>query len=111
MNCDSVPYTSGRFSVKPGEEDAFISAVEAVADWTIVNSPTVREITLLRDSSRRGGFFRVFLWEDEESIEAWRADPEFGAYMTQISEHCESGEVYTQQRIRHLTRILSAAVG
>jgi quinol monooxygenase YgiN len=104
MNCDSVPYTSGRFSVKLGEEDAFISAVEAVADWTMVNFPTVREITLLRDSSRKGGFFTLFRWDDEESIDAWRADPEFGAYMTQISGHCESVEVFTLQRMRHLTR-------
>jgi quinol monooxygenase YgiN len=104
MNYEAVPYTSGRFSVKLGEEDAFISAVEAVADWTMVTFPSVLEITLLRDSSRRGGFFTVFRWEDEESIEAWRSDPEFGAYMTQISEHCESVEVFTLQRIRHFTR-------
>jgi heme-degrading monooxygenase HmoA len=104
MNHEPVPYTSGRFSVKLGQEDAFISAVEAVADWTMVNFPSVREITLLRDTSRRGGFFTAFRWEDEESIEAWRSDPEFGAHMTQISEHCESVEVFTLQRIRHFTR-------
>lgn len=104
MNYEPVPYTSGRFSVKLGEEDAFITAVEAVADWTMVNFPSVLEVTLLRDSSRRGGFFTVFRWEDEESIESWRSDSEFGAYMSQISEHCESVEVFTLQRIRHFTR-------
>jgi quinol monooxygenase YgiN len=104
MNCEPAPYTSGRFSVKPGEEDAFISAVEAVADWTMVNFPSVREIILLRDSSRRRGFFTIFRWEDEDSIEVWRSAPEFGAYMTQISEHCESVEVFTLQRMRRFTR-------
>lgn len=104
MNCEPVPYTSGRFSVKPGEEEAFISAVEAVSDWTMVNFPSVREITLLRDSSRKGSFFTLFHWEDEDSIEAWRADPEFGAHMTQISEHCDAVEVFTLQRTRHFIR-------
>lgn len=104
MQNDQMPYTSGSFTVRLGEEDAFISAVNDVAEWTMVNFSAAREITLLRDLSRTGRFLTVIRWDDEESIEAWRADPEFGAYMTQLREHCASVDVLTLRRECHFIR-------
>jgi len=104
MKSNRTPYTSGRFSVKQGKEESFISAVEAVADWTMVNFQAAQEVTLLRDSSKKGGFMTIIHWDNEEAIETWRADSEFGYYMSRISAHCDSVEVFTLQRVRHFSR-------
>lgn len=101
---NQAPYTSGSFSVRQGEEDAFIAAVRDVAEWTMVNYSAAREVTLLRDPARTGRFFTFIRWDDEESIEAWRADAEFGSYMTQLRDHCDSVEVFTLQRVCHYSR-------
>jgi len=105
MKGDRAPYTSGSFIVKHGQEDAFIVAVEAVAEWTIENYSSVSEIMLFRDQTRSGRFITLFRWDDDESIDAWRADPEFGVYMTQIREHCEKVEVYSLEMERRFTRM------
>ena len=105
MRADHAPYTSGSFIVKHGQEKGFIVAVEAVAEWTIENYSSVSEIALFRDQTRKGRFITLFRWDDEESIDAWRADPEFGVYMTQIREHCEKVEVSILERERRFTRM------
>jgi len=104
MHSEPAPYTSGSFMVRQGEEDAFVAAVKDVAEWTMVNFSGVREITLLRDPAGSGRFFTFIQWDDGESIEAWRADPEFGAYMTQLREHCSSVEVFTLERVCRYSR-------
>jgi len=104
MQNEQTPYTSGNFLVRQGEEEAFISAVNDVAEWTMVNFSAAREITLLQDPSRNGRFLTVIRWDDEESIEAWRSDAEFGAYMTQLRDHCASVEVMTLRRVCHFRR-------
>jgi len=105
MRDEQAPYTSGSFIVRQGQEKDFILAVEAVAEWTLENYSAVSEITLFRDQTRTGRFVTLFRWDDEESIDAWRADPEFGVYMTQIREHCEKVEVSSLERERRFTRI------
>ncbi|MDD2336520.1 MAG: antibiotic biosynthesis monooxygenase [Geobacteraceae bacterium] len=105
MKGDHEPYTSGSFIVKQGQESDFIVAVEAVAEWTIENYSSVSEITLFRDLTKNSRFVTLFCWDDEESIDAWRADPEFGVYMTQIREHCEKVEVSNLERARRFTRM------
>jgi heme-degrading monooxygenase HmoA len=100
-----APYTSGSFIVKQGQEKGFIAAVEAVAEWTIDNYSAISEISLFRDRTRSGRFITLFRWDDEESIDAWRADPEFGVYMTQIREHCEKVDVSSLERERHFSRV------
>lgn len=104
MAGNRVPYTSGSFSVRAGEEEAFIAAVQEVAEWTMVNYSAAREVTLLRDPSRPGRFITIIRWDDEESIESWRADAEFGPYMTQLRDHCDSVEVFTLRRVCHFSR-------
>ncbi|MGA7826268.1 MAG: antibiotic biosynthesis monooxygenase [Geobacteraceae bacterium] len=98
-------YTSGSFIVKHGQEKGFVAAVEAVAEWTIENYSDVSEINLFRDQTRSGRFITLFRWDDEETIDAWRADPEFGVYMTQIREHCEKVEVSILEKARSFTRM------
>ncbi len=96
---DRTPCTSGSFTVRQGEEEGFIAAFEAAVEWTRAAYPAAREFSLFRDRSNSRRFFTLIQWEDDESIESWRADPEFGAYMTQIREHCLTIEVFTFQRI------------
>jgi heme-degrading monooxygenase HmoA len=105
MRDEHAPYTSGSFIVRQGQEKDFIDAIEAVAEWTIENYSSVSEITLFRDQTRIGRYITLFRWDDEESIDAWRADPEFGVYMTQIREHCEKVDVSSLERERCFTRI------
>jgi quinol monooxygenase YgiN len=105
MKGDHAPYTSGSFVIKHGQEEGFIAAVEAVAEWTMDNYSSVREITLFRDRTRSGRFITLFRWDDEDSVDAWRADPEFGAYMTQIREHCEKVDVSSLERERRFSRV------
>jgi heme-degrading monooxygenase HmoA len=105
MRSEHAPYTSGSFIVRHGQEKDFILAVEAVAEWTIENYSSISEITLFKDQTRSGRFMTLFRWDDDESIDAWRADPEFGVYMTQIREHCEKVEVCSFERVRRFTRV------
>lgn len=105
MKEEHMPYTSGSFIVRPGQENGFIMAVEAVAEWTIENYSSISEIFLFRDQTRSGRFITLFRWDDAESIDAWRADPEFGVYMTQLREHCEKVEVYSLVQERRFTRM------
>lgn len=69
MSRNETPYTSGRFFVKQGKEASFISAVESVADWTMVNFQAAQEVTLLRDSSKMGGFMTIIHWDNADAIE------------------------------------------
>ncbi|HOP39515.1 MAG TPA: antibiotic biosynthesis monooxygenase [Geobacteraceae bacterium] len=101
---DRVPHTSGSYTIKPGREQAFLAAVEAVAEWTLDNFTAIREITLYRDRTHAGRFVTLFRWDDEESIETWRADPEFGPYMTQVREQCRMVELSSLETERRFSR-------
>jgi len=56
MKSNRTPYTSGRFSVKQGKEESFISAVEAVADWTMVNFQAAQECKIRSKLDTQSGF-------------------------------------------------------
>jgi len=101
MRTNLLPYTSGNFTVRQGGETGFVAAFEAVVEWTRDTYPAALEFSLFQDRASSGRFFTLIRWEDEESIESWRADPEFGAYMTQLREHCLTVEVFTLQRVGH----------
>ncbi len=85
---DSIPYTVGLWTARPGKENAFIAEWEAFAQWTSKNQPGAKTGYLLRDSKNPGKFVSFGPWENEESINRWRERPEFKAFAAKAKELC-----------------------
>jgi quinol monooxygenase YgiN len=83
-------YTLSRWSVKSGNEEAFIHAWQEFSEWTLRHRPGAEgEARLLQDHEHPGLFFAIRLWEDTQSIEGWRKSPEFREFITKAVTLCE----------------------
>jgi heme-degrading monooxygenase HmoA len=69
-------YTTGRFEVEQGNEDAFVEAWSAFAAWASENAGA-GTLRLFRDVRNPGRFVALGEWEDAEAIRAWKSSPEF----------------------------------
>jgi heme-degrading monooxygenase HmoA len=69
-------FTTGRFEVEQGNEDAFVEAWSAFAAWASENAGA-RTLRLFRDVRNPGRFVALGEWDDAEAIRAWKSSPEF----------------------------------
>ena len=69
-------YTNGVWIVKPGEEDAFVSAWREFASWGHTR-PGCGTLRLVRDTSEASRYMSFGAWESFEAQRAWKDDPEF----------------------------------
>jgi heme-degrading monooxygenase HmoA len=95
-------YTLGVWTVKPGREDEFVRAWEALGEWTIGRAPQASG-TLLRDIDQRNRFVSFGPWRTLEEIEAWRAAPEFQAHVGSIRRLLESFEPGTYELVASIS--------
>ena len=91
-------YMVGLWRVKPGEEDAFVSA------WRDMATATAREFAdasavLLRDRDIPSLFISAGPWESLEQIETWRASATFTSGVGEIRPHLESFEPHTMDPV------------
>lgn len=87
-------WSSGTWTVKAGNEDAFVAAWTEFADWGLAaHGPA--QAWLLRDRDHREQFVSIGPWPSDEAIAAWRADPGFGARVGRIRELIEQFEPRT----------------
>ena len=89
MDAPGQLFTSGIWSVKPGSEAEFIRAWEEFARWTAGHQPGAGEAHLLQDIEHPQRFLSIGPWESAESIQAWRSQPEFGAFFAQARQLCD----------------------
>jgi heme-degrading monooxygenase HmoA len=87
-------YTSGTWTVKAGEEDAFVSAWEEFVRWAgeMPGSGTFRLVRDLEDPRRYMSFAP---WESFDAQHAWKQTPEFRERLGRVREHVESFEPST----------------
>jgi heme-degrading monooxygenase HmoA len=90
-------YTSGSWTVKPGEENDFIEAWKQF----VGSAKEVRgsgAFRLVQDRERRDQFTSFGEWESIEAQEAWMQLPDFAERLGRVRSHCSdfratSGEV------------------
>jgi heme-degrading monooxygenase HmoA len=87
-------YTVGLWKVKPGEEDAFVSAWRDMATAT-ANEHAGASAILLRDRDTPTLFISAGPWDSLEKIEAWRASTTFTSGVGAIRPRLESFEPHT----------------
>ncbi len=85
---NSMPYTVGLWTVKPGKEKEFIAEWDAFAQWTSKNQPGAQTGYLLQDPRSPENFISFGPWENEAAINRWRDSPEFKAFAVKAKELC-----------------------
>lgn len=70
-------YTSGRWTVVPGQEEEFVAAWRELAEWTAAEIPGSAWATLLQDQEKRNRFVSFGPWESADAIAGWRSSPGF----------------------------------
>jgi heme-degrading monooxygenase HmoA len=81
-------YTSGAWTVKAGEEDAFVEAWRDFVTWgsTFPGSGMFR---LVRDLERPNSYLSFAPWDSFEAQQAWKDDPEFPERIMRVRSHCD----------------------
>jgi heme-degrading monooxygenase HmoA len=87
-----TPYTSGRWLVRPGEEDAFVAAWTAFTEWSVAHAPGARSFVLIRHAGEPRRFVSFGGWENDPAVAAWRGHPEFGQRLGECRALCEEFE-------------------
>jgi heme-degrading monooxygenase HmoA len=82
----SETYSSGAWTAKEGEEEAFVEAWTEFASWlrTMPGAGTAR---LTRDLSEPRRYLSFAPWESAEAMQAWKSAPEFRERMAAVREH------------------------
>jgi heme-degrading monooxygenase HmoA len=91
-------YTVGLWRVKPGEEDAFVSAWRDMATATASDFAGASAV-LLRDRDAPNLFISAGPWESLDQIETWRASATFTSGVGAIRAHLESFEPHTMDPV------------
>ena len=95
MEKSQLPYTLGNWSVKPGNEGAFISEWKTFAAWTARNHPGAGTGYLLQDPEHPQQFVSFGSWESTEIIQDWRKSSEFQAFVTKVKTLCDGFQPHT----------------
>lgn len=85
---NSIPYTVGLWTVKPGKENAFIAEWRTFAKWTAKNQPGAKTGYLLQDPKSPEKFISFGPWESEEAVRRWRESPEFKLFGSRVKDLC-----------------------
>jgi heme-degrading monooxygenase HmoA len=82
----AVAYSSGAWTAKEGEGDAFVEAWTEFARW-LSTMPGAGTARLTRDLSEPRRYLSFAPWETVEDMHAWKSNPEFGQRMRVVREH------------------------
>jgi heme-degrading monooxygenase HmoA len=89
------------WSVKEGNEEAFIRAWQEFAQWTLRHHPGAEEAGLLQDDERPRLFFVFRPWRDLKSIQAWRQSSEFREFITEAMKLCDDVQPHFLKMVAH----------
>ena len=87
-------YTLGVWTVKPGREDEFTEAWNAMAAATAADFPGASAI-LLQDRDEPAKFISTGPWDSLEQIDTWRGSDTFQNGVGRIRELIEGFEPHT----------------
>jgi heme-degrading monooxygenase HmoA len=79
-------YTMGTWTVKDGEEKAFVAAWLEFVRWgsSLSGAGTFR---LIRDLSEPARFVSFADWDSLDEVRAWKETPEFRVRMGEVQRH------------------------
>ncbi|MDQ0673645.1 quinol monooxygenase YgiN [Pseudarthrobacter siccitolerans] len=94
-------YTSGRWSVKPGHEEAFATAFaeSGVKDVDPPIRGLLQRPRLLRDLKQPGSYLSYAVWESREAIDEFRSRPDFPAMIARMQEHLDDMQISTLELV------------
>ena len=78
--------TTGSWLVNPTEEAEFIQAWAAFAEWAS-SMPGAASLRLGRDVGDPLRFVSYGLWEDTDSVRAWKSAPQFREQMARVLQY------------------------
>jgi heme-degrading monooxygenase HmoA len=90
-------YTSGRWKVKQGHDDAFLVAF-AMSGVDDVDPPIrglVERPRLLQDLQDPHLYLSYAVWESREAIDEFRSRPDFAAMIERMREHLDDMQIST----------------
>jgi heme-degrading monooxygenase HmoA len=81
-------YTSGTWTVKDGEDDAFVAAWREFVTWAseLPGSGTFR---LVRDVDEPSHYLSFAPWESHDAQHAWKELPDFPERIGRVRAHCD----------------------
>ena len=91
-------YTSGLWTVKAGEEEAFVAAWTDFVTWaaTHAGSGTFR---LVRNLDQPNLYTSFAPWESFEAQQAWKNEPEFPERIMRVRAHCDDFQPTTLELV------------
>lgn len=87
-------YSSGDWLVRAGNEEEFVERWTAFIEWTSDNAAGARSFVLVRSTEEPGRFLSLGAWEDQQTMEAWRAMPRMQELLGRCRELCEEFEFH-----------------
>jgi heme-degrading monooxygenase HmoA len=91
-------YSSGRWVVKAGEDDAFVEEWKAFVTWAS-SMPGSGTFRLVRDTDRPDTYLSFAPWESADAQNAWTQAPEFRERLGRVRSHCESFQPTTYELV------------
>jgi heme-degrading monooxygenase HmoA len=79
-------YSSGAWTAKEGEGEAFVEAWTGFARW-LTTMPGAGTARLTQDLSDPQRYLSFAPWESVDALHAWRSNPEFPQRMAAVQEH------------------------
>jgi heme-degrading monooxygenase HmoA len=95
-------YTMGVWTVKPGREEDFVAAWDALGQWTLEQGFDTHG-TLVRDRSDPRRFVSFGPWRSAEDAERWRAARGFHEHFARLEETLERFEPGTYDVVMRIS--------
>jgi heme-degrading monooxygenase HmoA len=95
-------YTSGMWTVKPGEEDAFVEEWTAFVTWASA-MPGSGTFRLVRDLDHPSKYMSFAPWESFDAQRAWKELHEFPERIGRVRSHCEDFQPFTSELVTEVT--------
>src|SRR3954447_9195062 len=82
----SVTYSSGAWTAKEGEDEAFVAAWTEFASW-LSTMPGAGTARLTRDLTEPRRYLSFAPWASAEAMQAWKSNDEFRQRIGAVREH------------------------
>jgi heme-degrading monooxygenase HmoA len=83
------PFTSGNWTVKPGNEEEFIRRWTEFTSWAQREASGAQGFVLIRHMDDPRQFVSFGSWESKDAVDRWRSTPEFVQYLGACREVCD----------------------
>jgi heme-degrading monooxygenase HmoA len=91
-------YTSGSWTVKTGEEDAFVQEWSDFVTWAS-GFPGSGTFRLVKDVEQPNRYMSFAPWESFDAQNAWKEQPEFPERIMRVRKHCQDFQPLTLELV------------